>query len=174
MKRQSGPLLVEFILCAIFLGAYFFINQMVFAGTFRNHWAVITLFNLGILCVIQMIKNIKKEVKIRPWERWIVDFLIVASVVMLVLVKPNYTYRQGRDIVVAQGYENLYELPVKSIWAAHHFESDGVKLNAYLYAGEKEGAKYYILVNLLDGEIATETVGGGNYIDIFLNMKYGQ
>lgn len=174
MKRQIGPLLVEFILCAIFLGAYFLINQMVFAGTFRNHWAAITLFNLGILCVTQMIKSIKKEVKIRPWERWVIDLLIVASVVMLILAKPNYTYKQGRENVVAQGYENLYELPVKSIWAAHHFESDGVKLNAYLFAGEKEGTKYYILVSITDGEIATEEVGGGNYIDAFLNMRYGQ
>ncbi len=87
--------------------------------------------------------------------------------------KPNFSYTKGKDIVASHGYNNLYELQDKSITS---FRLKHTKLvpEAYLYAGEKNNVRHYILLSPIDGEIETEKIGDGNYLDKYFQMKYGR
>jgi len=81
------------------------------------------------------------------------------------------SYNKGKDIVTSQGYENIYELQDRSIYSFSLKKTYFVP-EAYLYAGEKNNVKYYILLSPIDGEIVTEKIGSGSYIDMYFDMKY--
>ena len=110
--------------------------------------------------------------KIIPKLRWFTALLVVATLVVFVAYRPDISYTKGKDIVASHGYENIYELQAKSILSFRLTHTHLVP-NAYLYAGEKDNIKYYILLSPIDGEIETETIGDGNYIDGFFEMRYG-
>jgi hypothetical protein len=77
------------------------------------------------------------------------------------------------EIVASQGYDNIYELKDKSI-TAFRLKHTHLVPDAYLYAGEKNNVEYYILLSPINGEIETEIMGNGNYLDKYFEMKYGQ
>lgn len=170
MKKLSRLLIFQLILCVLILFAYFLLNKYVYANTLRSDIALSLLAGMIINIVIHALRNFNTEFAYRLWERLFFNLIIFAAVILIVMAKPNYTYQQAQDIVVAHSYESLQELSLKSIWAAQHFESDGPEPNAYLFAGEKEGEAYYILVNINDGKIATEKLGD-SYIDRVFEMR---
>lgn len=105
--------------------------------------------------------------------RWFTILLITITIVIFVISKPNFSYKEGKGIAASQGYESLYELDDKSI-ISFRLKHTRLVPDAYLYAGEKNNVKYYILLSPIDGGIETEKIGDGNYIDKYFEIKHDQ
>ena len=130
-----------------------------FVAYFLTSWIAITLINW------------KKEINTaHPRVRWFTFLLIAVTIVIFVVSKPNFSYKEGKDIVASHGYENLYELQDKSIIS---FQLKHTRLvpDAYIYAGEKNDVEYYILLSPIDGKIETKQMGEGNYLDMYFKKK---
>ncbi len=170
MRRQSIILICEIMLCILILTAMYLITHHVYADVFR----IGTAASLPTSWIVITILNWKKETDTdRPKARWFTLVVVAVAIAVFAVAKPNITYEEGKSIVSAQGYENLYELQDKSILA---FGLKHTKLvpEAYLYVGERNSIKYYILLSPIDGEIDTELIGDGNYLDMYFDVKYGQ
>lgn len=169
MISQKKILLLEITLCILVVATLLYTAIVYYAGAYRINTLLLPLLNWVVVTLVMW----KQESnKIIPKLRWFTALLVVATLVVFVAYRPDISYTKGKDIVASHGYENIYELQAKSILSFRLTHTHLVP-NAYLYAGEKDNIKYYILLSPIDGEIETETIGDGNYIDGFFEMRYG-
>jgi len=170
MKSQRKILIFEIILCIIAIVVMGLIAYFIYGNAFHINFVAYILPNWIVVTLL----NWKKEMNTdNPKLRWFTFLLIIITVVMFIMFKPNISYKKGKDILASKGYENLYELQDKSIYSFPLKKTYFVP-EAYLYAGEKNNVKYYILLSPIDGEIETEKIGSRSYIDMYFEMKYEQ
>ncbi|NLG37081.1 MAG: hypothetical protein GX549_03630 [Clostridiales bacterium] len=139
------------------------LSYFVYAGVFRLYFVI---SSLGSWVVVTLINWKKETATDRPKVRWFTVFLIALAVALSVAMKPAITYGEGKRIAARQGYENISELRVRSMRSFGLKTSRFVR-DAYLYTGEKDNARYYILLSPIDGQIETEKIGDGNYLDMY-------
>jgi len=165
---QKIILISEIILCILVQVSMYLISHFIYADVFHINIIAILLTNWIIITIIYWKREINTD---HPKFRWFTYLLIAITIVILVVFKPNFSYTQGKDIIAEQGYTNIYDLQDKSIIA---FQLKHTRLvpDAYLYAGEKNNVKYYILLSPINGDIETEKMGDGNYLDRYFEMKY--
>jgi len=166
MKNQKKILVFEIILCILAIVVMGLIAYYTYGNAFHISFVAIILPNLIVVTIINWKKEVNTE---HPKPRWFALLLITITVGMFIMYKPNITYKEGKNIVSSHGYENIYELQDRSIYSFPLTKTYFVPV-AYLYAGEKNDVKYYILLSPIDGEIATEKVGR-SYIDMYFDMK---
>jgi competence protein ComGC len=170
LKTQQAILIFEITLCTVVKVGMYLISHFIYADVFRVSFAAYLLTSWIVITIIDWKKEINTT---RPRVRWFTLLVVAIATVIFVVSKPNFSYTKGKDIVASHGYNNLYELQDKSITS---FRLKHTKLvpEAYLYAGEKNNVRYYILLSPIDGEIETEKIGDGNYLDKYFQMKYGR
>jgi hypothetical protein len=169
MKNQQSILILEIILCTVVKVGMYLLSHFVYADAFRVSFAAYLLTSWIVITIM----NWKKEIlTARPRVRWFTLFVLAFTITIFVVSKPSFSYMKGKDIVASHGYSNLYELQDKLI-LSFHLKRTKLVPEAYLYAGEKNKVKYYILLSPIDGEIGTERIGEGNYLDKYFEMKYG-
>lgn len=165
---QKIILISEIILCILVQVSMYLISHFIYADVFHINIIAILLTNWIITTIIYWKKEINTD---HPKFRWFTHLLIAIIIVLFVVFKPNFSYTQGKDIIAEQGYTNIYDLQDKSI-IAFQLKHTRLVRDAYLYAGEKNNVKYYILLSPINGDIETEKMGDGNYLDRYFEMKY--
>ena len=170
MKQLNTFYILEIILCILVLVSLYLISHFVYVDAFNIIFVSHILGNWIIISIIDWKKQIDKT---PPKVRWFTFLLITVTILIFVIYKPNISYKKGKEIVTAHGYDNIYELQDKSI-ASFQLKTPPLVPYAYLYAGEKSNVKYYVLLSPINGEIETEKIGGGNSLDLYFEMRYGQ
>jgi len=166
--NQKKILVIEIILCIFVLVSMYLISHFIYADVFRIKFIIILLSNWIFLTIFNWKREIQTD---HPKIRWFTLLLISITIVVFVAYKPRFSYNKVKDIIAEQGYDNIYELQDKSI-IAFRLKHTRLVPDAYLYAGEKNNVKYYILLSPINGEIETEKMGDGNYLDKYFEMKY--
>lgn len=167
--NQKKILIFEIILCIFVQVSMYLISHFIYADAFRIKFFITLLTNWIVITILNWKREINTE---RPKLRWFTFLLVAFSIVVFLACKPSFSYTKGKDIVAQHGYDAIYELQDKSI-TAFRLKHTNLVPNAYLYAGEKNNVKYYILLSPINGEIETERMGDGNYLDKYFEMKYG-
>ncbi|MGI5839941.1 MAG: hypothetical protein ACOX8W_09810 [bacterium] len=170
MKSQKRILVFEILLClsvAVIMGL---IVQSVYANAFRIGFIAYLLPNWIGATLVNWRTEANKEY---PKFRWFTFLLLAVTIALFLGFKPRITYEEGKDIIASHGYANLYELQDKSI-TSFRLKKTRLIPEAYLYGGEQDKIKYYILLSPVDGEIQAERIGEGNYLDLYFAMKYGR
>lgn len=170
MKSQKRILIFEIILCILVQVIMCLISHFIYVDTFHIGFVAYFLTSWIVITLIHWKEEINTA---QPKVRWFTVLLIVITIVIFLVSKPNISYKKGKDIIALQGYENLCELQDRSILSFQLKHTRLVPV-AYLYAGEKNDVKYYILLSPINGEIETKKIGSGNYLDKYFEMKYGQ
>jgi len=167
---QKKILVFEIVLCLFVLISIYLVSHLIYADVFKLRFFITLLGNWIIVTII----NWKREVNTdRPKPRWLTFLLIFVVIIVFIAHKPAFSYNQGKNIIAQHGYDNVYELQDKSIIAFRLKHTRFVPY-AYLYAGEKDNIKYYILLSPINGDIEAERIGDGNYLDIYFRMRYRQ
>jgi len=170
MKSQKRIMAFEILLClsvAVIMGL---IVQSVYANAFRIGFIAYLLPSWIGATLVNWRKEANKEY---PKFRWFTFLLLAVTIALFLGFKPRITYAEGKDIIASHGYANLYELQDKSI-TSFRLKKTRLIPEAYLYGGEKDKIRYYILLSPVDGEIQAERIGEGNYLDLYFAMKYGR
>lgn len=162
-------MILEIKLCIVVKVSMYLISHFIYADVFRVSFAAYFLTSWIVISLIYWKKEINTA---RPRVRWFTLLLLAITIVIFVVSKPNFSYTKGKDIVASYGYSNLYDLQDKSI-TLFRLKHTHLVPDAYLYAGEKNNVRYYILLSPIDGEVETEKIGDGNYLDMYFQMKYG-
>ena len=170
MKHLNTFYILEIILCILVLVSLYLISHFVYIDAFNIRFVSYILGNWIIISIIDWKKQIGKT---PPKVRWFTFLLITVTILIFVIYKPDISYKKGKEIVIAYGYDNIYELQNKSI-ASFQSKTPPLVPYAYLYAGEKSNVKYYVLLSPINGEIKTEKIGGGNSLDLYFEMRYGK
>jgi len=94
--------------------------------------------------------------------------IVVASIAIFVFGLPAVSYPEAKNIAMGAGLTDLTKSPLNRTLATElptkRSLSNPASSNAYMFTGELEGEKVYLLVSPWDGSIQTETVGD-SYID---------
>ncbi len=169
MERQKAFLILEVTLCASLFVSLLLVSHYVYADVLRfvffpcsmlTSWVTVTVINW------------KSEANTeRPRMRWFTFVVLTLAAGTFILFRPHVTYRQGASIASSWGYENIHGLPDKSVLAFEFYQSAKYAANAYLYAGEKKGVRYYVLVSPHDGAVEAIEIGTGNYLDMYFERK---
>ncbi|NLG86156.1 MAG: hypothetical protein GX489_02950 [Firmicutes bacterium] len=165
--NQEIILILEITLCIFVKTGMYLISHFIYADAFHIRFLQILLTNWIVITLIDWKREINTD---HPKLRWSTPLLIAITIVIFVVYKPNFSYTQGKDIIAEEGYTNIYELQDKSIIALR-LKHTRLVPDAYLYAGEKDNVKYYILLSPINREIETERMGDGNYLDKYFEMK---
>lgn len=169
MKSQRKVLIFEIVLCILVQGFLHLIVHFVYADAFKINFAYL-LTSWIIFTLVYW----KREVNTNnPRFRWYTFIIIFIIIIIFVIFKPNISYKQGKGMIALDGYDNIYELQEKSM-STHLFKYNNLIPKAYLYTGEKNNIKYYVFLSPINGEIKTEIMGEGNYLDKYFERKYGQ
>lgn len=164
---QKKIIIIEIILCLLFKVSIYLISHFVyedvidiaFIQSLLTSWIVITL-------IYWKMETNTDNPKFRKFT-----FLVIAITITLFFIyKPKYTYSEGKEIAAKEGYENIYELEYKSIIGLKLKGSHFIP-NVYLYGGQKDNAEYYILISPISGELRTEKMRDGNYLDKYFDLK---
>ncbi|HHY11584.1 MAG TPA: hypothetical protein GX529_03035 [Firmicutes bacterium] len=101
-----------------------------------------------------------------PRMRWFTVVLLVLCLGVFFFTKPNYSYEDGKALLEREQYTEVASLSAKSIAS---FELKATKMipRVFLYSGMKDGQRYYLMVHPDTGEIASMTMGEGNYLDFY-------
>ena len=94
-------------------------------------------------------------------------FIVIASIAIFVFSLPAVSYPEARNIAMGAGLTDLAKSPLNRTLATELPTKRSLSnpaSNAYMFTGELEGEKVYLLVSPWDGSIQTETVGD-SYID---------
>ena len=167
MKSQKIILIFEIILCILVGIGMFLISHFIYADAFRINFVISLLTSWIVITLIDW----KKEINtVQPKVRWFTVLLIIITIAGFIAYKPDFSYREGKGIVVQHGYKNLSEVQNKSI-ISFGLKNTRLVPNAYLYTGEKNNVKYYILLSPIDGKIEIKKIGDGNYLDEYFEMK---
>ncbi|MGI5878020.1 MAG: hypothetical protein ACOX7W_05370 [Christensenellales bacterium] len=159
-------MLLEIIACLAVLVSVMLLSHYVYAGVFRLYFVI---SSLGCWVVATLINWKKETATDRPKVRWFTVFLLALAAALFVAMKPAITYGEGKRIAARQGYEYISELRERSVLPLRLRTSRFVR-DAYLCCGEKDAARYYILISPIDGQIETEKIGDGNYLDMYFAM----
>lgn len=165
---QRIILIFEIILCVFVQVSMYLISHFIYVDAFHINFVAYFLTSWIVITLIYWKKEINTD---RPKIRWFTLLLITITIVVFLVSKPNFSYMQGKDIIVSQGYDNIYELQDKSI-LSFRLKNTHLVPEAYLYAGDKDNVKYYILLSPIDGDIEIEKMGNRNYLDRYFEMKY--
>jgi len=168
--KQKTVLVFEIILCLVIQVIIYLISHFIYADAFHVKYITVLLNSWIIVTIINWKREINTD---RPKLRWFTLLLISITLAVFLAYKPGFSYARGKEIVTAQGYDNIYELQDRAI-NAFRLKHTRLVPDAYLYAGEKNNVKYYILLSPINGEIETERMGEGSYLDAYFEMKYGK
>lgn len=167
---QKKIIIFEIILCLLVKISIYLISHFVYEDVFDITFIQSLLTSWIVITLIYWKRETNTQ---KPKFRWFTFLVIGITIALFSIYKPKYTYSEGKDIAAKEGYGNIYELEDKSII--------GLKLkgsyfipDVYLYGGEKDNAKYYILISPISGEIRTDKMGEGNYLDKYFEMKYDE
>lgn len=170
MKPQNWVLLFETILCLLVVAGIYLINHYMFANTYRPGLVTGLLIGWVFSTFFSWKKELKKD---GPKPRLFTYILIALTILIFAFTMPKLTYEQGKEILAQRGYDEISELEINTVYALR-LPNNTLIPDAYLYAGKNNNIEYYIVLSPISGEMETEEMGTGNYLDKFFEMKSSQ
>lgn len=166
MKKQKYILTGEIVACVLLIAFIYLTMDFTYGKTMNIGFIV----SLPVSLIMVSLINWKDEVKRKGRVRVFTIFIILLTLILIFLLKPDYTYKEGLEIANNLGYSNIKETEEKSIFPSR-LKTNKLVGKAYFYEGEKAGKSYYILVSPINGSTQIEEIDVRNYIDLYRENK---
>ncbi len=105
--NQKKILVFEIILCIFVQVSMYLIFHFIYADAFRIKFIIILLTHLIVITIFNWKREINTDY---PKLRWFTLLLVSITIVVFIAYKPSFSYTKGKDIIAAQGYDNIYNL----------------------------------------------------------------
>ncbi|MFP4457823.1 MAG: hypothetical protein ACOCRO_09515 [Halanaerobiales bacterium] len=167
MKNKKAVIIIEIFLCSLLVFGIYSLSHYVYADVYDVTIPISVIISYIVVSMI----NLKKESKnLRHKFRYFTVILFVITFIFILSTKPVYTYHEGIGIAKDNDFDNVSVLSTKSI-LSFNLERNYFITNSYLYIGEKNNQKLYLLLSPINGEIETFDYEGNNYISRYFELK---